>query len=39
MNPDATLIIAPADHLILDNAGFEHICQKAMNFLDNNDAL
>jgi mannose-1-phosphate guanylyltransferase len=36
---NATLIIAPADHLILDNAGFQNICNKAIDFLDSNDAL
>lgn len=36
---NATLIIAPADHLILDNAGFQNICQSAISFLDKQDAL
>lgn len=39
MNPDATLIIAPADHLILDNTGFEETCQKAIEFVEKKDAL
>ncbi|MCW3113251.1 MAG: mannose-phosphate guanylyltransferase [Segetibacter sp.] len=38
-DPDATLIIAPADHLILDSEGFEQTCQKAIDFVDKNDAL
>jgi mannose-1-phosphate guanylyltransferase len=38
-DPDATLIIAPADHLILDSEGFEQTCQKAIKFVDENDAL
>ena len=39
INPDATLIIAPADHMIMDNEGFQRICQNAIKFLDTNDAL
>ncbi len=39
INPEATLIIAPADHLIMDNPGFQRVCQDAINFLDTNDAL
>jgi len=39
INPGATLIIAPADHLILDNAGFEQTCQTAIDFVEQNDAL
>ncbi|WP_026260321.1 mannose-1-phosphate guanylyltransferase [Segetibacter koreensis] len=38
-NPDATLIIAPADHLILDNATFEETCKKAFEFVHSNNAL
>lgn len=38
-NPNATLIIAPADHLILDNAAFEQTCQNAVHFVENNNAL
>lgn len=38
-NPDATLIIAPADHLILDNITFEQTCQKAIEFVGEKDAL
>ncbi len=38
-NPDASLIVAPADHMILDNAGFQSICAHAMGFVDKNDAL
>lgn len=39
MNPDATLIIAPADHLILDSDGFEETCHKAIDFVAKNEAL
>jgi mannose-1-phosphate guanylyltransferase len=38
-NPDAILIVAPADHLILDNSGFQAICEHAINFVNKNDAL
>jgi mannose-1-phosphate guanylyltransferase len=38
-DPNATLIVAPADHLILDTAGFEATCEKAIQFVDANDAL
>ncbi|WP_207497188.1 mannose-1-phosphate guanylyltransferase [Aridibaculum aurantiacum] len=38
-DPDATMIIAPADHLILDNAAFEATCAKAIDFVERNDAL
>ncbi len=38
-NPEATLIIAPADHLILDNIAFEETCKKAIHFVENNNAL
>ena len=38
-NPAATLIVAPADHLILDSATFEKMCNKAIDFVDKNNAL
>lgn len=38
-NPDATMIIAPADHLILDNKGFEETCLKGINFVEKHEAL
>lgn len=38
-NPNATLIVAPADHLILDNITFEQTCQKAIEFVGEKDAL
>ncbi len=31
-NPDASLIIAPSDHLVLDNAEFERVTFKALEF-------
>jgi mannose-1-phosphate guanylyltransferase len=39
MDPDARLIIAPADHLILDKPEFVTICEKAIDFAEKNDAL
>src|SRR3954469_20816215 len=38
-NPEATLIVAPADHLILDNLTFEATCKKAIDFVENKNAL
>ena len=38
-DPEATLIIAPADHLILDNIAFEQTCQKGIDFVETNNAL
>ena len=38
-NPDATLIVAPADHLILDNATFQETCNKAIDFVEKNEVL
>ncbi|TDH25191.1 mannose-1-phosphate guanylyltransferase [Segetibacter sp. 3557_3] len=38
-NPNASLIVAPADHLILDNPGFQHICAHAIEFVERNQAL
>jgi mannose-1-phosphate guanylyltransferase len=38
-NKEATLIVAPADHLILDNVTFQQTCEKAIRFVAENDAL
>ncbi len=38
-NPEANLICAPADHLILDGAAFEKVCKKALDFTENIKAL
>lgn len=38
-NPEARLIVAPSDHLILDGPAFEATCQKALDFIEKNDAL
>lgn len=39
LNPDAILIVAPADHLIFDNNGFQAICEHAINFVRMHEAL
>lgn len=38
-NPEASLIVAPADHLILDNITFQETCRKAFQFVENKNAL
>lgn len=39
LDENASLIIAPADHLILDTATFQSICAKAIKFVNEHDAL
>ena len=36
---DASIIVAPSDHLILDEAGFLNVCNTGIEFINNNDAL
>jgi len=38
-NPDASFIVAPADHLIFDNEAFAQTCNKGLNFVQNNPCL
>jgi mannose-1-phosphate guanylyltransferase len=38
-NPDASFIVAPADHLIFDNEAFAQTCIKGLNFVQNNPYL
>ena len=38
-DPNGTLICAPADHLILDETGFNKVCLEAMDFVNNHKAL
>ena len=38
-DPEANLICAPADHLILDQSSFEEICLQALNFTNEIKAL
>jgi mannose-1-phosphate guanylyltransferase len=39
LNPDANLICAPADHLILDGEAFKKVCQDALHFTSHIKAL
>jgi mannose-1-phosphate guanylyltransferase len=39
INPNGSLICAPADHLILDEPGFNKVCLEAMNFVQKHKAL
>jgi len=40
INPDASFIVAPSDHLILEHHAFTDACSKALDFVDENpDAL
>ena len=39
LNPKANLILAPADHLILDQRMFESIAFQALDFVSKNDAI
>lgn len=39
LNPEANLICAPADHLILDETAFEETCKAALEFTSNIKAL
>lgn len=39
IDPDAKLIIAPADHLILDEERFIQVCDNALEFVEEKDAL
>ena len=39
IDPEALLICAPADHLILDAPAFEEVCRHAFNFVDSINAL
>jgi mannose-1-phosphate guanylyltransferase len=38
-NPDASLIIAPADHLILNEGKFIDVCRQALDFVNHFNAL
>jgi mannose-1-phosphate guanylyltransferase len=39
INPDASLIVAPADHLILDEDKFLDVCKEALGFVNQFNAL
>jgi mannose-1-phosphate guanylyltransferase len=38
-DPEASLIVAPADHLILDNKAFVKVCFEALNFVAKHNAF
>lgn len=39
MDPNATMVVAPADHLILDNIAFNKVCLEALSFVSKHNAL
>ena len=39
LNPEASLIVAPADHLILDESKFLEVCGDALDFVNHFNAL
>lgn len=39
INPNATMIVAPSDHLILNTEAFIDVSKNALQFADDNDAL
>lgn len=38
-DPEAKLIVAPADHLILDESRFQDVCENALDFISAQNAL
>lgn len=38
-NPEASLIVAPSDHLILDNIAFRKVCLEALSFVSKHSAF
>jgi mannose-1-phosphate guanylyltransferase len=39
LNPEAVMIVSPSDHIVLNTNAFVETCKKAMQFVENNDAL
>lgn len=39
LDPEATMVVAPADHLILDNIAFNKVCFEALSFVSKHNAL
>lgn len=39
LDPNATMVVAPADHLILDNIAFNKVCLEALSFVGKHNAL
>ncbi|MFX4963514.1 sugar phosphate nucleotidyltransferase, partial [Acinetobacter baumannii] len=38
-DPQASLVVAPSDHMILDGEGFKSIASKALDFVSNHSAF
>jgi mannose-1-phosphate guanylyltransferase len=38
-DPQASLIVAPADHIIIDNTGFHKVCVEALTFVNKHNAF
>ena len=38
-DPEASFIVAPSDHLILDTTGFNKVCLEALSFVEKHNAL
>lgn len=38
-NPQASFIVAPADHLVLDPLAFQEVCARALHFVQDNPCL
>ncbi len=38
-NPEANIVVAPSDHLITDETGFQDVIKKGLSFTSNNEAL
>ncbi len=38
-NPNANVIVAPSDHLIVDTIEFKNIIERSLEFVDNNNSL
>lgn len=39
IDPEAALIVAPSDHLILDTIAFKKVCMEALSFVNKHNAL
>src|ERR1700730_11955692 len=39
MDPKASLIVAPADHMVLDRIAFKKVCLEALSFVNKHNAL
>ncbi len=39
LDPKASLIVAPADHLVLDRIAFKKVCLEALSFVNKHNAL